>query len=481
MTAPALQRVALNFWTLTVSRVLYRAVSVGVAMYLARELGAAVLGHYATVMNVLTLYLAFADLGVTNLVIRDVARDRALASSYLDNFFVLQLLVGMLLIVLIMGTGWVSGYSELLLLALAVGSAGPLFSGLSNAYQALMNAHDLFYPFAIIEILCMLVFLLGNVIVVFAGGGLLALVAVTSVVSLVKYVIGAFWARKLDMRVGWHLDATLVGRMVLTGLPFLMINGTHFAIQRLDVLMLSWITTDERVGIYSAASRLIFASLFLASSIGAMLYPVLSRVVAEEGARAKELYRDGTVYVYALGCLTALLFWQLAPWLVALLYGTGFEESAPLLQTLGLFLPLFSLGLVASNVLMVSRAVWYAVWASILALLAGVLLSPWTIALWGLQGAALGVLVAEAVAAALYTLFAFTRLGMVFPARRVLTATLACVLPPALLSLTGSATGLWQGAAGAALALALMLLFGTVTVTELRGLLRLALPRRTGA
>jgi O-antigen/teichoic acid export membrane protein len=269
--------------------------------------------------------------------------------------------------------------------------------------------------------------------------------------------------------------------MVLTGLPFLLINGTHFAIQRLDVLMLSWITTDERVGIYSAASRLIFASLFLASSIGAMLYPVLSRVVAEDGARAKELYRDGTVYVYVLGCLTALLFWQLAPWLVNVLYGTGFEESAPVLQVLGLFLPLFSLGLVASNVLMVSRAVWHAVWASILALLAGVLLSPWTIAQWGIQGAAVGVLVAEVVAAVLYALFAFTRLGMVFPARRVLSASISCLLPPALLSLTGSATGLWQGAVGAVTALALMLLLRTMTFEELRSLLRLVLPPRTGA
>ena len=69
MTAPALQRFALNFWTLTTSKVLYRIVSIGVAMYLARALGAGVLGAYATVMNILTLYLAFADLGVTNLVI----------------------------------------------------------------------------------------------------------------------------------------------------------------------------------------------------------------------------------------------------------------------------------------------------------------------------------------------------------------------------------------------------------------------------
>ena len=51
-------------------------------------------------MNVLTLFLAFADLGVMNLVIKDVSRDRSLAFTYLDNFFALQFFVGLVLIVL---------------------------------------------------------------------------------------------------------------------------------------------------------------------------------------------------------------------------------------------------------------------------------------------------------------------------------------------------------------------------------------------
>src|SRR5512145_1913166 len=109
MAAPVFQRFALNFWTLTVSRILYRAVSILVVSYLARALGAGVLGEYATVLNVLTLYLAFADLGVTNLVIRDVSRDSTLSEGYLDNFFALQLFVGLALVLLIVGTGWVSG------------------------------------------------------------------------------------------------------------------------------------------------------------------------------------------------------------------------------------------------------------------------------------------------------------------------------------------------------------------------------------
>lgn len=478
MTAPALQRFSLNFWTLTTSKVLYRLVSVGVAMYLARALGAGVLGGYGTVMNVLTLYLAFADLGVTNLVIRDVSRDRALSERYLDNFFLLQLIVGFVLVGLIIATGVLSGYERLWLVALAVGSAGPFFSGLSNAYQALMNGHELFYPFAVIEFICMLAFLVGNVAVVLMGEGLVALVAVTSIVSLLKFVLGALWARSFGMRVRPRFSPVLVRGMLAAGLPFLLINGMHYAIQRMDVLFLSWTMSEERTGMYVAASRLVFASLFLLASVGAMLYPVFSRLLREDLPRARDLYARGTLYLTVVSGLMAQLCFTLAPEIVTLLYGQDFAEAAGVLALLALFIPLFGLGLLASNVLMVSDAVWKAVWASIAALAVGAALSLPFIHAWEIRGAALAVLAAEALAAALYIGFAHRALPLTLPWRRLLFAAVAIALPPLALHLSGHATGIPLAVLSLLLAAALLFLSRAVTIADARTLVLLLLGRR---
>jgi len=474
MTAPALQRFSVNFWTLTVSKVLYRLVSIGVAMYLARALGAAVLGEYATVMNVLTLYLAFGDLGVTNLVIRDVSQDRSRAASYLDNFFVLQLLVGLLLIALIMLTGVAAGYESIIIAALAIGSFGPFFSGLSNAYEALMNAHELFYPFAIIEMICMLVFLVGNVTVVLMGEGLLALVGVTALVAVVRWSVGSVWAGRFSMRVQWRFRWSAVRTLLAAGVPFLLINGTHFAIQRMDVLFLSWTVSDERVGVYAAASRLVFASLFLLASIGALLYPIFSRLLVEDRERARSLYSRGSLYLLLLALVIAQLFYTLAPVITTLLYGEAFAESAVVLQLLALFLPLFGIGLLASNVLMVSRAVWYAVGASAAGLLTGIALALPAIGMWEIQGAAAAVLTAETLAAILFVFFAAHRLEMLLPTRRILGGIAAVALPPLLLQVAGLSAGLLLGTVS--MPLSLLLIFGlrvltTQDVTEIRLLL----------
>ncbi len=481
MNAPVLQRFALNFWTLTVSKILYRLVSIGVAMYLARALGAAVLGGYATVMNILTLYLAFADLGVTNLVIKDVSQNRELSGSYLDNFFVLQFLVGLLLIGLILLTGWFSGYERILLIALAVGSIGPFFSGLSNAYQALMNAHELFYPFAVIEVVCMLLFLGGNVLVVLMGEGLLALIAVTSVVSFAKYVLGAVWARRFAMRVRWRFQWSAVRRMLAAGLPFLLINGTHFAIQRMDVLFLSWSLSDDRVGVYAAASRLVFASLFVLASVGALLYPVFSRLLVEDEARAARAYGRGTLYVFLLSALMAQLFITLAPDIIVLLYGPGFDEAVFVLRLLAMFIPLFGIGLLASNVLMVSGAVWRAVGASVIALAAGAVAAPFAIVSWEITGAAAAVLFAEGVAAVLYIVFAARSLSMTLPLPRIAAGTAAVALPPLLLMLGGSASGPLPALGALAVSMLLLFLFRVLTLQDVREIRSLLLRREAAA
>ncbi len=481
MTAPALQRFALNFWTLTTSKVLYRLVSIGVAMYLARSLGAGVLGAYAAVMNVLTLFLAFADLGVMNLVIKDVSRDRSLAFTYLDNFFALQFFVGLVLIVLIMGTGVLSGYQHLWLVALAVGSAGPFFSGLSNAYEALMNAHERFYPFAVIEFLCMLAFLAGNGAVVLTGGGLVPLIAVTSAVSLIRFILGAVWARRFDMRVRFGFQAATVRGMLLAGLPFLLINGMHFAIQRMDVLFLTSRLAPERVGIYAASSRLIYASLFLLSAVGALLYPVFSRLLDQQPERARDLYRRGTLYLAVASGIMAQLCITLAPLIVTTLYGAAFAESAKVLQLLGLFIPLFGFGLLASNVLMVSGGIWNAVYASAVGLAVGAALAFPLIARFEITGGALSVLAAEAVAMVLYLAGARKKLGLQLPWHRLGFTVLSLAAPPAVLTGAGLAAGPVVAALSLLLSILLLFLSRAMTGTDVRELFALVRGRRAAA
>lgn len=400
------RRFSRNVRWLTASSILYRIVSVLLAMYIARRLGAGILGQYAAVTNIITLYLSFADLGITNLVIRDVSRDRGRTQEVLDTFFGVQLASALVLAAAALATGMLAGYGSEAQIALAVGAAGLVASALATVYNALLSAHERIYPFAAIELVCLVVFTAGNVLVVVTGSGLVALVAVTTVVALVKVLLGAAWAARHGIAVrGWPAWRT-AGGLLAAGLPFLLINGAHYAVQRLDVVLLSAMRGDERTGVYAASSRLVFASLFFVSAVGTALYPVFSRLLAGARDRAREVYERGTVVLVAAGAAAALVFRQVAAELIPLLYGPGYDDAVPVLRLLALYIPLFAWGLLASNVLMTGGRAWHAVAVSIVALAVMLVATPLLVGAFELRGAALAVVLAEMAATAGYVLAA---------------------------------------------------------------------------
>lgn len=400
------RRFSRNVRWLTASSILYRVVSVLLAMYIARRLGAGILGQYAAVTNIITLYLSFADLGITNLVIRDVSRDRGRTQEVLDTFFGVQFASALVLALAALATGMLAGYGSEAQIALAVGAAGLVASALATVYNALLSAHERIYPFAAIELVCLVVFTAGNVLVVVTGSGLVALVAVTTVVALVKVLLGAAWAARHGIAVrGWPAWRT-AGALLAAGLPFLLINGAHYAVQRLDVVLLSAMRGDERTGVYAASSRLVFASLFFVSAVGTALYPVFSRLLAGARERAREVYERGTVVLVAAGAAAALVFRQVAAEGIPLLYGAGYDDAVPVLRLLALYIPLFAWGLLASNVLMTGGRAWHAVAVSVLALAVMLVATPLLVGAFELRGAALAVVLAEMAATAGYVLAA---------------------------------------------------------------------------
>ncbi len=399
-------RFSRNVRWLTASSIFYRVVSVLLAMYIARRLGAGILGQYAAVTNILTLYLSFADLGITNLVIRDVSRDRGRSQATLDTFFGVQFLSALVLAAASLATGMLAGFGSQAQIALAVGAAGLVASALATVFNALLSAHERIYPFAVIELVCLIVFTAGNIAVVVHGGGLVALVGVTTAVSLVKVALGASWAARHGLVVRGMPSWRTAAGLLAAGLPFLLINGAHYAVQRLDVVLLTAMAGDERTGVYAASSRLVFASLFFVSAVGTALYPVFSRLLAGAREKAREVYERGTVVLVAAAAVAALLFRQLAPVLISLLYGEGYEEAAPVLRLLALYIPLFAWGLLASNVLMTGGHAWHAVAVSVAALVVMLVATPLLIGRFDLRGAAFGVVLAEMVATAGYVIAA---------------------------------------------------------------------------
>ena len=87
------QRIAKNTVVLLVSDIISKALGFFYVMYTARYLGAEGFGVLSFALAFTGIFGVFTDLGLQQLTVREVARNRSLAGKYLGNIAVMKLIL----------------------------------------------------------------------------------------------------------------------------------------------------------------------------------------------------------------------------------------------------------------------------------------------------------------------------------------------------------------------------------------------------
>lgn len=162
--------------------------------------------------------------------------------------------------------------------------------------------------------------------------------------------------------------------------------------------------TPREAGMFAAAIALATPASMIAQAASQVLIPRYAHWLAEDPRHA----RDAHVRVMAvLGGGLFVVFGAvgvLADWIVAVLYGPGYEDSVPLLRILLIGVYLFSIGLLATTFLITS---WRALTATIAATIGTVVgvafMALGAASLGGAMAAAIGVVVGTAITAVIAT------------------------------------------------------------------------------
>lgn len=159
-------------------------------------------------------------------------------------------------------------------------------------------------------------------------------------------------------------------------------------------------SAPTEAGMFAAAIALATPASMLAQAVSQVLIPRFSHWLEEDLRAARRHY---LLVMLAMGGILVVAFGGvalLAPWLVPLLYGPGFEAAVPLLQLLLAGSFLFSIGLLAASFLITSWRTVGATIASIAGSLVGLaVMASSAGALGGAVAAAVGVLAGTAVTA----------------------------------------------------------------------------------
>jgi O-antigen/teichoic acid export membrane protein len=299
-----------------------------------RYLGPANLGQYNFVLTFAGIFALFCDLGLGQLVIRQVSQDRQKASLYLSNYLYLQLLLSLVVFAIMCIILNSFHYSYLIKLAVYIAGINLIVVGLSQPFYNIAIAFERLKFIAVANILSNIFYCLCLLAAIFFSKGLLILISVTLATSVLELILVIFICNKTCVRPVYRIDKQIwliFARFFAPFSLYLIFTGLY---RRLDIVLLANMQSDNAVGLYSAAYKIVFFLLLIPTSFSKAIFPLLSERATKPDESFKKVVFWSMKYLLALSLPIALGGSFFSQKIVILLFGPVFSNSAIALSIL---------------------------------------------------------------------------------------------------------------------------------------------------
>ncbi|ADE35619.1 flippase [Methanohalophilus mahii] len=380
-------------------------VALFVSVYVARYLGPDQYGLLNYSISFVALFSAIATLGLDQIVIRELVKDRNKRDSLLGTAFVLKVSGAVLAIaILAVGVQFTSNdlFTNLLIFIIA---AGTLFQSMNvvdfyyqSKVQSKFSVQVKFWTIMGISLLKVYSIYIGAPLLWFAFLVLLENIILASGFFLIYNLKG------LSI-FSWHFDLDMAKSLLKSSWP-LIFSGIFIGIyMKIDQVMLKEMVDTQAVGLYAAAVKLSEAWYFVPTVIMTSFYPAII-----EGKKiSDEIYYQRLELLYGtvvwLAILIALPITFLGDWVIQILYGIDYVGAASVLK-IHIWAAVFVfIGVANSKWLIIENLEKFALYRTMIGALCNVVLNLMLIPKYGIEGAATATVISYFIAAYLSMLF----------------------------------------------------------------------------
>ena len=419
------RKIGRNMLWLTVGKVTTVVLALGTVALMTRHLGPQGYGIFRSAQAYMAFALLLANLGLSYIVAREIARPGADQARILGNAMGLRLVTALAVLGAAVLASWLMPYDATIRLGIVLAFVG--FVALS-CFQTLIAVFQQRLEQA------------GQVWAEVAGAAsLFAAAAVFSRLGLgpLPFIAGMSVAFLLQATIAWLAASRfLVIRprfewqqwkaLLLSALPLASANLLTLVYYRADTVLLSLFHPPEAVGQYGVATKVLDTVVGFSIMFTGLILPLLSRF-AQDGPRFRQ-YLQASFDALAVAVPgMAMLFFVFAEEVATLIAGPAFAASATPLRILSVTMALMSFSLLlrhAATALDQQRHVLPGfLVAAVLAL--GIYFAA--IPVWAEVGAATGTAVGEAVVVAWITGVLHRRCGL-----RIRSGALIRAIPAAV-------------------------------------------------
>jgi O-antigen/teichoic acid export membrane protein len=338
--APTVARLASNTIVQAVGIPLQSLVSLGTYAAITRYLGPSAFGDYTTATVFLLIPVAFADIGLSAIVVREISAVPERAEAVLRASYSLRLIISAVAIAVTVGTSFVLPFDHRARVAILIMAFGAFLSLVNLSVMPVLQVQLRMQWAVFANLAGRIVTFVATLAVLALGLGFKAVVVANVIGLAVILAVGVYAVRSahtlrpsIDVAY-WRrfLKATLV-----LGLG-LAIMQVYF---RVDTVLIALLRPAAEVGLYGAAYKFIELTQGLAYTVFVSMFPALSAFAARGDSRFASLAQKGfDVLLAAALPLTIGMVFAARPLLEATA-GDRYGAAAGVLQILA-FYPLLA-------------------------------------------------------------------------------------------------------------------------------------------
>ena len=395
-------------------------------IFFARRLGVEGFGFYGTVMTYLTLFATFADVGMSTVTIREVARDHTRSNHYFTHVLTLRMIVttGLYACLVALGGLWQSPRYPV---AFVAGCGLFLFpEAIRKSGRAMLSAYERMDLISILEVVSTILRYIPFFIVILSGKSLYTafflLVLSWAVAAGLWFVITRRYC--VPQRLSYSLDVRELRNILQASYPFGILAILSVIYFKIDISMLAYMQGDEAVGFYEGAYKFIEGAFFIPVSIVNVLLPAMSRSFATDKVSYKNLYVHAT-RILTIGILpVAILVTFFSQDIILLVLKEAYMPSVPALSVLIWALFFMFVNAPVGNIIATSQKIHAFLPYAIANTLFNVVLNIFLIPRYSFLGASVATVLSEMLAFAIQLYFANRILGNAASVLRMIISVL---------------------------------------------------------
>ena len=297
------------------------------SMYTARYLGPERYGTIAFALAFTSIFGVVTDLGINTLTIREVARNKNSATTFLGNLLLIKSILVIITVAFIVVAVNLTGHDWIEIDVTYLISISIILSAFNGAFNSLFQAFERIEYISIGSVLSNISMLLGAGYAISQGFGVIGFACIYIFSSTLGLAYTLFVANRLHLTHALQIDREMIWPMMKEALPFGITALSGMIYTYADSIMLSSLKGNEVVGWYNAPYRLMLMMLFIPNVINVVIFPVMSRYFTSSPSFLKLIYTKYLKFMLILSLPLGMGTTLIADKIILFVFGVGFENS----------------------------------------------------------------------------------------------------------------------------------------------------------